>query len=415
MQENHITELVGIEGYRVVDTQFEDNDEPPTARLRLERTEPDSGAICGCCGQVVETGYDEERFPVLDLPYGRWKRTILDVPRRRVECPDCGIRREQLPFVEWRRNYTQRLKEEVARTCRGLVSLTEVAGLYPLSWHQVKAIDEWWVQTQRPEVNWSDIRCIGVDEFSLKKGHHYATRVMDLTDPQRARTIWVGQHRRTESLEAFYSHMVMMGAEPDQLEAVCLDDWSPYREATRNWAPQAEIVQDPFHLIRRMNRVMGKVRNRLRKSANEQTARKLKGTKRLLEKSEEEVNEESQERLEALFEEVPRLGVVHRLKEDLRRLWEQPDRDSGRRWLNSWLQRARESNIPELVKFANKLADKREELVAGCEYGLNTSVIEGFNNRTKTLQKVAFGFHDRQYYFLKIQSVHSGGCRGHPH
>lgn len=217
----------------------------------------------------METGYDQQRYDVLDMPYGKWKRTILDVPKVRVDCPDYGVRQQALSEFEDNHQYTTRLKEDVARACPGLRSLTDVVGSYPLSWHQVKAIDEWFVRTQRGPVQYDSIECIGVDEFSLRKGHEYATRVMDLTDPQQARTIWVGRYRKAATLEAFYEHMALNEADPGQLKAVFVDDWGP--TATNKYAPQAQIVRDPFHLIRRMNRVMGSVKNRLRNEGDEAT------------------------------------------------------------------------------------------------------------------------------------------------
>jgi transposase len=209
--------------------------------------------------------------------------------------------------------------------------------------------------------------------------------------------------------------MAINGADPGQLKAVCQDDWGPYKKATKQYAPQAQIVQDPFHLIRRMNTVMGSVRNRLKSDGNKQTQEALKGTKRLLEAAVEDVSDEAEDRLESLFDDVPEMGTVHQLKEQFRRLWNQPNRQAGREWFEDWIRQANESGIPEMKDFAEKLARKKEEIVAGCEYELNTSVVEGFNNRTKTLQNVAFGFRDHQYYFLKIMAVDSGGSRADPH
>lgn len=415
MRTNHITEMVGLEGFEVVDSAYDESGDVPTATLTLDVEDEEGPWVCGDCAQLVESGYDRQRYDVLDLPYGKWKRTILDVPKVRVQCPDCGVRQQALSGIETNCGYTTRLKDEVAQACRGLRSLTDVAGGYPLSWHQVKAIDEWYVRTQRPRMDWTRVECIGVDEFSLKKGHEYATRVMDLTDPEDVRTIWVARHRKATTLEAFYEQMALQGADPGQLKAVCVDDWSPYRTATNQYAPQAQIVQDPFHLIRRMNTLMGSVRNRLKNNGDDQTQEALKGTKRLLEAAVENVSETGQECLASLFEAVPEMGTVHRLKEQLRRLWDQPDRQAGQEYFEDWVRQANESGIPEMKEFARKLSRKQEEIVAGCEYDLNTSVVEGFNNRTKTLQNVAFGFRDHQYYFLKIMAVHSGGSRGDPH
>lgn len=78
------------------------------------------------------------------------------------------------------------------------------------------------------------------------------------------------------------------------------------------------------------------------------------------------------------------------------------------------MKQARDRGIPEVREFAEKLSRKQEEIVADSEYDRNTSVMEGFTNRTKTLQNAAFGFRDHQYYFLKIIAVQSGDSRAEP-
>jgi transposase len=62
-----------------------------------------------------------------------------------------------------------------------------------------------------------------------------------------------------------------------------------------------------------------------------------------------------------------------------------------------------------LKEYAQKLLKRKEEIVAGCTYRLNTSIVEGLNNTTKVLKRIAFGFHDHEYFFLKIRALSLGG------
>ena len=406
MPRDIVTDLVGIEGYEVVDAEYHEYLDPATAIIKLKK-EDDSGPwICSQCGQLVDTAYDQKRYQILDLPYGKWKRVYLDVPKVRVDCPDCGIHQEALEFVQWRRGYTRRLKREVALACRKLRCLVEIAGTYNLSPHQVKSIDLEYLVNELPQPDYSQVRLIGVDEFSLKKGHEYATRVVDL---QTRETLWIGKERKSATLEAFYKEFEEKGGDLSQIKAVCIDDWSPYRSATEKWVSHARIVQDPFHLISRMNDVIDAVRNRCRRESAGEKKKLLKRTKRLCLKAPEDLDEKGQDRLDRIFTAHPRLGKVHRLREDLRRLWEQSNEKEGQKWLESWLHQAINSGIEELADYARKLAKKKHEIAAGCAYGLNTSIVEGLNNTTKALKRVAFGFHDHEYFFLKIRALSLGG------
>lgn len=39
---------------------------------------------------------------------------------------------------------------------------------------------------------------------------------------------------------------------------------------------------------------------------------------------------------------------------------------------------------------------------------LNTSVLEGINNRIKLIKRMAYGYHDDTYFFLKIRAAFPG-------
>jgi transposase len=43
--------------------------------------------------------------------------------------------------------------------------------------------------------------------------------------------------------------------------------------------------------------------------------------------------------------------------------------------------------------------------VAQCRYPLHTSVLEGINNKIKVLKRMAYGFRDDDYFFLKIRAA----------
>ncbi|MBP3072648.1 transposase, partial [Acinetobacter baumannii] len=42
---------------------------------------------------------------------------------------------------------------------------------------------------------------------------------------------------------------------------------------------------------------------------------------------------------------------------------------------------------------------------------LNTSVLEGMNNRIKVIKRMAYGYRDTDYFFLKIRAAFPGKVR----
>ncbi len=356
--------------------------------------------ICGKCAQVFDRAYDHRSFDIKDLPFGIYKRVYLRVKKFRVNCPECGVRQERLPWVQPYGRHTKRLAREVALACRSLRTLKEVAETYRLSSYQVKEIDKAFLKKTLSEPDYSQVRLIGMDELAIKKGHVYATRVVDL---ERRETLWMGMGRSERTLDKFYREVDKQGC-LDQIEAVCMDEWMPFRKATKRWLPDAEIIWDRFHIEQRFNRIIDRIRNRITREIEEEQKGLLKGTKYLFLKNRENLTERQTSRLEQILKLNRPLSIVYILKEKLKQMWFFSDWDEVRAWLNDWIETAFESGIKELKQFAGGLNRHRRGIFAACDYGLNTSVIEGMNNMAKTIKRIAFGFHDVECFFMKIRA-----------
>mgnify|MGYP003526617581 CR=1 FL=1 len=47
-------------------------------------------------------------------------------------------------------------------------------------------------------------------------------------------------------------------------------------------------------------------------------------------------------------------------------------------------------------------------ILAHCRYPFHTSLLEGINNKIKVLKRMAFGYRDDEYFFLKIMGAFPG-------
>jgi len=67
-----------------------------------------------------------------------------------------------------------------------------------------------------------------------------------------------------------------------------------------------------------------------------------------------------------------------------------------------------ESALEPLVRFARRLQPYINGIIASARYHLNTSILEGMNNRIKVIKRMAYGFRDNEYFFLKIKAAFPG-------
>ncbi len=102
------------------------------------------------------------------------------------------------------------------------------------------------------------------------------------------------------------------------------------------------------------------------------------------------------------------LFIVYVLKDDLKRLWQYRSPVAALRFWKAWRRRALRSRIPALRKFTAMLERHLDGILSHCRYPINSGVLEGCNNKIKVLKRVAYGYRDDAYFFLKIRAAFPG-------
>ncbi len=406
--EQCIRVLGGWTGYVPGHVEVREADEGGPREVWIDLDRRASRYRCSGCGKVRPRYHDAEEREIRDMP-------ILGVPVRlflwrfRVACPKCGPRLEALDWLEPRSRVTRRMAEDVARLCR-VLPIKHVAERYGLDWHTVKAIDKAWMLRTLPLLDMRGVTKLIMDEIAIHKGHRYATLIVDA---DTRKVLGVGKGRGREAVRPFFE---AIGAEARKgIRAVAMDMHAPFEVEVRAQCPKAEIVYDLFHVVMKYGReVIDRVRvdeaNRLRK---DKAARKLvKGSKWLLLANRENLAGPPQRiRLKELLEANQALMTVYLLRDDLKRLWGYTREGWARRAWEDWLARAMESGLTPLKTFARNLTKRIDGILAQCRWKLNTSILEGINNKAKVIKRMAYGFRDDDYFALKIRSAFPGNAR----
>ena len=401
-----IEELGGWEGYSIEDLQVE-REEGKAAEVWITLTPlPGIARRCSGCGREVHQIHDVTFRWVRDVAILE-AETWLWLGRVRVACPHCGPKVEVLSWLAPYSRLTRRMAENVVRLCR-VLPIEHVAEYLNLTWDTVKATDKAYLQENLGPVDLSGVTQIVLDEFAIQKGHRYATVILE---PSTKRVLWVGRGRGREDIRPFFEQLGVEGRQ--RLRAVGMDMNGAYEEEVRYQCPLVEIVFDLFHVVAKYGReVIDRVRvdeaNRLRE---DKPARKvIKGARWLLLRNRENVQPEDRVKLTELLQANRKLATAYVLKDDLKHLWDFVYEGAARRFWKQWYSRAIRSRIAPLKDFAQRLKQHLSGILAHCRWPLHTSLLEGINNKIKVIKRMAYGFRDDDYFFLKIRAAFPGNA-----
>jgi len=386
-------------GFLLTDLQVE------TERVCL-RLEPDPQVllVCSQCHGRSAAVHDSRWRAIRDLPMlGR--KVELQVLMRRVACPKCGPRVQHVQWLGRHQRVTQRLAQAVAGLCAKLPA-AHVAELLGLHWGTVREIDRRALRQRLSELAPAQPRRLIMDEFALHKGHRYASVVLDA---DTKRVLWIGLGRSRQSVRDFFTALGPQGCL--RIEAVAMDMNTAYDLEVRQHCPKARIIYDLFHVVAKYGReVISRVRvdaaNQLR---HDKPARRVvKQAHWLLLSNPTGLEPSQQTHLKEVLQANQSLMTVYIMKDVLKSLWAAPNAWEWRRRWKQWLEHARQSQIPALMRFAQLLKPYRRGILSRVRWPMHTGILEGINNKIKLIKRMAFGYRDTEYFFLKIKAAFPG-------
>jgi len=309
------------------------------------------------------------------------------------------VKQEKLEWLAELPFYTKRFAFYVGRRCRGS-TMQDIAKELHLNWKTVKALEKQYMREQLGRVSNPGPEVIGIDEFSLRKGHTYRLVVSDL---ERKRPIWFGgEDRSEESLDRFYQ---WLGPKKSQrIKLAVMDMWKAFRNSTAKNAPQAAILFDKFHVMRHLNEALDKVRKREYGRLAGRSREYIKGQKYMLLSRWEHLNSDGRESLKKLLKANKRLHTAYLLKESFGQLWGYKREGWARRFFENWRCALKWQRLKPYEEFAKMIDRHWDGIAAFCQLENKVSLgfVEGLNNKIRVIQRRAYGLRDEEYLRLKV-------------
>lgn len=359
-------------------------------------------ALCPRCGQVSVWVHEQEERCIRHLDI--WgKVTYVHFPARRFDCKQCGKPfTEALSWIEAKRRESTKYELHVYEQCKHMdqAAVAEREGLHS---ETVKVIFQRWAKRAEQQQLHQVVRCLGVDEISLRKGHQQFALV--LTDLERHCVVAVLSERSQQAFAKWLTDLSEV--ERKAIRLVAMDMWGPYRGVVKTELPHAEIVADRFHVMKQLNDAIAKIRRNLQAKADKPTYELLKGIRWILVRRRADLKPAEDAKLRAALQAFPELRTAYLLKERFVTIADKiQNRSQAERFLRAWLCEAQASGIAPLEKFTRTLLHWWDEFLNYFNERFTSSVVEGLNNAIRGTIRRAFGYHVFEHFRLHVMVEH---------
>jgi len=344
------------------------------------------------CGKRVKGVYDRRRrrWRHLDLAC---RRLWLVYEIRRLDCPDCGVITEELPWARPGARHTRDF-EDVVLWLAQRTDRTSVSTLMRCAWETVTAIINRGVAELLDARRLNTLYRIGVDEICYRHPHHYLTVI---GDHDTGNVVDVSPGRRGQSLANF------VHAQPDSasttIEAVSMDISRAYTEAARANLPQAVICYDGFHIMQWVNRALDAVYAESATGPGRPLmhASEWRSGRWALRTGENKLSDNQRHLVDKIARSHQRIGRAWTLKEQIRDLYRLDHPPGGaRQHLQNWIAAALNSEIPAFIALGKRLQTYFGAVIAAVELGISNALVEGINAKIRLINARGYGHHSAQ-------------------
>lgn len=336
-------------------------------------------------------------------------QTFLHARLPRTKCPVDGVKQIHAPWAGPRVQFTLRFESQLIDMLAEC-DVTGVTRLAGTSWDET-----WGVMTRavtrglaRKEKRVPER--IGIDEKSFRKGHHYESIVCDL---DRGTVEYVVDDRTQASLESYYQQFTR--EDLAAIEAIAMDMWDPYVAATRAAVPDADhkIVFDRYHATTQVTKAVDKVRRGEHKVLAQQGDLRLKGTKYLWLRNEENVPEWRREEFDGVKHAELKTSRAWAIKESLRVFWNYAYAKCAGKYFKAWYFWATHSRLAPMIEAAKTLKRHLANIMTYFTHRITNATSEGINSKIQTIKLMACGYRNREHYKTAIY-FHCGGLDLYP-
>jgi transposase len=340
---------------------------------------------CPICGSSAPA-YDTTEKTWRHLNFFQYEAYLhAFVPR--VNCPNegCGVKQIQVPWARAGSGFTL-LFEALVMTMARDMPVNVMSRLFSVSDTRLWRVINAYVEMARAKEDFSDVKRIGIDETSTKKGHNYVSFFFDL---DKRKLLFGTEGKDNETVKDFVADLKNHGGDPEQITDAAIDMSKAFIKGVKEQLPNAVVTFDKFHLIRLMNEALGKVRAeeaRLFPDA-------LKKSRFLFLKNPEDLTPEEEARMDTMVANQCYKSIeayAHKL--NLQNVYFAQSGQEAEALLTQWLKQTSKSTIVLIQKMAKTVKDHWDGILSHFDSELTSGFLEGINSLIQAAKARARGY-----------------------
>lgn len=286
-------------------------------------------------------------------------------------------------------------------------SVAKTVKEYP---NRIWTIFRHWIEKGKRNLNLSNVRRIGVDETSRRKGHLYFTQFVDLDTKQ---TIFVCPGKDSDTFREFSEWLVEHDSDPLQIEVVAMDMSNAFTSGCMTYFPHAHIVYDKFHLVQETNKRLDEVR---KAETNEKNL--LKGHRFTFLYLRKNLPKKKLQELDTLLLTYPSLGKAYSLKEGLVDILNAGTKKVKGAWEDflEWMELAEQSALEPFKKLVETFKGHLFGIKTFFEQGqIKNGVLESLNAKVQLAKRRARGYANVYNFMDMVYYINGGESFHYPH
>jgi len=323
--------------------------------------------------------------------------TLIRARPPRSDCPEHGVKTTQVPWAAPQGRFTLLFERFAVEVLLASATVSQACELLGLSWDTAQEIMRRAVERGLERRQLEDLKHLGMDEKSFRRGQSYITL---LTDLEESRVLDVVEERTAEAAEQLWA--TLTAEQKQSVEAVAVDMWEPFIQSIQQEVPEADIVHDKFHVSKYLGEAVDKVRRQEHKELLAQGDETLKGTRQLWLYNPQNFSPEQREEFAELKDQQLKVARAWAAKELFSRFWTYQEEGWARRFFKGWFAWVSRSRLKPMSDVAWLLKRHLDHLLTYLKHHITNAVTEGLNSKIQSIKSAARGFRSFKNYRTRI-------------